>query len=88
MLIYQLSYEASLESGQRRVQFIQVIWRESDVAYHIYITEELVVRFCVDVYVVSLILYWVLHWFGVYNRRCGDYIYAYLTPKNNISRVN
>ena len=30
-MLYQLSYEASLEAGQERVQFIPVIWREWDV---------------------------------------------------------
>ena len=29
-MLYQLSYEASLEAGQEQVQFIPVIWREWD----------------------------------------------------------
>ena len=34
-MLYQLSYEASLEAGQVRVQFIPVIWREWHDVYMI-----------------------------------------------------
>ena len=36
-MLYQLSFEASLEAGQEWVQFIPIIWREWDVYADIWI---------------------------------------------------
>ena len=33
VMLYQLSYEALLEAGQERVQFIPILWREWDDVY-------------------------------------------------------
>ena len=39
VMLYQLSYEASLEAGQEGVQFIPVIWREWHDVYMIKIIQ-------------------------------------------------